>query len=594
MHRIGHVRIQNFRACQSVSLPLGPYTPLVGQNNAGKSSILEALRWALKPAALKSSDSADPKADVEVVLKIEGITPELLALIPEQQHKAAIEPYCVDGVLWIRVSASGTSKPSKEVWDPTNCGNPEDPDVWRSYPTGLPEAVSVLLPDPLFIEAMDDIGEDLGKVKAGTTIKSLLDEVMAPVLASHAELNTALETIRDVLCTSGQARSSHLKKFDDDSTKALDSFFPGLALDLDLQMLEVKEFFKAGDLHVTDQATDDRRRFDQLGTGAQRAIQMALVRYLADMKNGDPGGAACRLLLIDEPELYLHPQGVRRLRSALHKLSQSGFQVIFTTHSPLMLSRDNAADTVVVCKTKELGTITRPPLRSAVASSLQNAESQSRTLFELGNAAEVYFSRTVVLCEGKTDRRLLPLAYEQVHGRAPEADGIAFVSLGSCSDIPKALPVLEAMNIPAVAVADLDFGFTHARVGEFAILDSDAPDMLQARTVLATLAASSDVTLGENGLPTRSKNGGPSAAGAWAIFASDSAGRPIAEAVHEDLKQKAVWVWPAGCIEDVTGCEAKGEEAIADQEALLLQLDSAGIRAAMPGIHECLEWIQSK
>ncbi len=438
---------------------------------------------------------------------------------------------------------------------------------------------------------MDDIGEDLGKVKAGTTIKSLLDEVMAPVLASHTELNAALDTIRDVLCTSGQSRSSHLKKFDADSTKALDSFFPGLALELDLQVLEIKEFFRAGDLHVTDQATDDRRRFDQLGTGAQRAIQMALVRYLADTKTGGSGDVECRLLLIDEPELYLHPQGVRRLRAALHKLSQSGFQVIFTTHSPLMLSRDNAADTVIVGKTKDAGTITRPPLRSAVASALMNAESQSRTLFELGNVADVYFSSTVVLCEGKTDKRILPLAYERIYGRTPETDGIAFVSLGSCSGIPKALPVLAAMSIAAVAIADLDFGFTHARVGELALLDSAASDMAETRVVLSRLAAVQSVTLGGNGLPANSQNG--TAAQAWAMFAADIDGKKLAGSVHNDLKQKRVWVWPTGCIEDVTGFGGKGEDAIAEQEKLLLQLDSSGIQQSMPGVHACLEWILS-
>lgn len=73
-----------------------------------------------------------------------------------------------------------------------------------------------------------------------------------------------------------------------------------------------------------------------------------------------------------------------------------------------MLSRDNAADTVIVGKTKQKGTFTRLPLRIAVKDALEDAESQSRTLFELGNLAEIYFAERVVLCEGKTDRRILP------------------------------------------------------------------------------------------------------------------------------------------------------------------------------------------
>lgn len=161
------------------------------------------------------------------------------------------------------------------------------------------------------------------------------------------------------MSTDGRQRSGHLIEFDQQATKTLEHFFPGLALDLDLQVVDVKEFFKAGDLHVTDKLTGDRRRFDQMGTGAQRAIQMALIRYLAQTRSATAEYPSRRLLLIDEPELYLHPQGIRRLRQALPTLSQAGFQVVFATHSPLMLNRDNAADTVIVRKSKETGCLTR-------------------------------------------------------------------------------------------------------------------------------------------------------------------------------------------------------------------------------------------
>lgn len=47
---------------------------------------------------------------------------------------------------------------------------------------------------------------------------------------------------------------------------------------MDVPEVEIKEFFKTGDLYVTDAVSGERRRFDQMGTGAQRAIQMALIR----------------------------------------------------------------------------------------------------------------------------------------------------------------------------------------------------------------------------------------------------------------------------------------------------------------------------
>lgn len=593
MHRLSHITIQNYRACREVSIPIESFTPLVGQNNSGKSTVLKAIQWVLKPASLSIGDFGNKDAPVIVSACIDGISQEVLDRIPEQKHRKAIEPYCRNGRLWIRAKASGPGAKalSKEVWDIEQCGGDDLPEHWRVYPTGLPEAVSVLLPDPLYIEAMEDVAEDLGKAKAGSTIKSLLDEVMVPILKAHADLNTALESITNILTTDGKNRSAHLKSFDVDATAALAQFFPGLALDLDLQVVDVKEFFKAGDLHVTDKITGDRRRFDQIGTGAQRAIQMALIRYLADSRNLDVERPSRRLLLIDEPELYLHPQGVRRLRSALAQLAEVGFQVVFSTHSPMMLCRENAPDTINFRQSAGKGVVAQKPLRQAVTQALDNAQSQSRTLFELGNLAEIYFSDTVVLCEGKTDRRLLPLAYERLFHHPPEADHIAFISLGSCADIPKALPVLEAMGIKSRAVADLDFGYTNARSG--GLLPKDGPDLADIKLVLTRLQGVHGFTLNGNGLPQSEKNGGWSAADAWAIAASDADGKVIALRTHEALKIKQTWVWPLGCIEQVTACADKGEDAILEQEDKLRAMSAEDIDRDMPEFRRCFEWIKS-
>lgn len=353
---------------------------------------------------------------------------------------------------------------------------------------------------------------------------------MIPVLKAHEDLNSALDTIRSILTADGDNRSGHLKSFDSEATTALEHFFPGLELDLDLQVIDVKEFFKAGDLHVTDKLTGDRRRFDLMGTGAQRAIQMALIRYLAEIKKEESVGLARRMLLIDEPELYLHPQGVSRLRQALYTLSQSGFQVVFSTHSPMMLSRENAASTIIVNKTKEDGTTTRTPLGQAVKSALADAESQSRTLFELGNLAEIYFADKIVLCEGKTDCRLLPLAYKQLYGQPMEVDRISVISLGACSDIPKAIPVLKAMGANVCAVADLDFAFTEARKGSTPLLEKNGKDIQDAKAILKRLEPVKNFTLADNGLPT--KGAGWQAADIWAEFAKDDEGKAIVQSAH--------------------------------------------------------------
>jgi hypothetical protein len=197
----------------------------------------------------------------------------------------------------------------------------------------------------------------------------------------------------------------------------------------------------------------------------------------------------------------------------------------------------------------------------------------------------------VVLCEGKTDRRLLPLAYERLFQHPPEADHIAFISLGSCADIPKALPVLEAMGIKSRAVADLDFGYTHARSG--GLLSKDDQDLADIKLVLTRLKGVHGFTLNGNGLPQSEKNGSWSAADAWAIVGSDADGKVIALKTHEALKSKQTWVWPRGCIEQIIACADKGEDAILEQEDKLREMSAEDIDRDMPEFRRCFEWIKS-
>ncbi|MGE8182009.1 AAA family ATPase [Pseudomonas mandelii] len=43
MHGLTQIHIQNFWTCKNVYLSLGSFTPLVGQNNVGKSTVLDAI-----------------------------------------------------------------------------------------------------------------------------------------------------------------------------------------------------------------------------------------------------------------------------------------------------------------------------------------------------------------------------------------------------------------------------------------------------------------------------------------------------------------------------------------------------------------------
>ena len=141
MHKLSEIQILNYRSCKNASLPLDDFTPIVGYNNAGKSNILSAIKWLLKPSALTTDDFYDTETKVEITGIINGLSDEILDRLPANQS-TAIKPYCPNGSLQIRrvLDAPGAVKKIQNlVRDPKVLDKSAD-DAWQKFPTGIPQA----------------------------------------------------------------------------------------------------------------------------------------------------------------------------------------------------------------------------------------------------------------------------------------------------------------------------------------------------------------------------------------------------------------------------------------------------------------------
>ena len=71
----------------------------------------------------------------------------------------------------------------------------------------------------------------------------------------------------------------------------------------------------------------------ECGTGIQSMYLLTLLDVYGDISQKTDEG----ILLIEEPEVYLHPEYQRRMFEAMRKIASDN-QVIFSTHSPIMIS----------------------------------------------------------------------------------------------------------------------------------------------------------------------------------------------------------------------------------------------------------------
>lgn len=588
MHRLSHLEIKNFRSCQDCAFPLADFTPLVGYNNGGKSNVLKGISWLLKKRALSAEDFFDPETAVEISGTVSGVTADLLDHL-DKKHRDRIEKFCRGGELRLRRVQPAPSNSAKtiylEVWDPEKGGG-----GWTKNPTGIDQAISALFPEPIEIGAMEDSAEDVAKHKTTTTIGKLIGEITAPLEEQHgAEIARALDGVRKILEAEGEQRAPELTEFDKGANQLIQEFFPGISIALHLPPPEIKELFKAGTIRVYEGPDSRGRDISALGHGAQRAIQMALIRYLADLK-GRAGEANARtLLLIDEPELFLHPQAVETVRTALRTLSRSDYQVVFATHSPQMVSLDDVADCLIVRKDPGGKTFSLPTLRAAVAETLDGAKSQAATLFEFENVGQILFADRVLILEGKAERRLLPEIYRLQLGLTPAEDKTALVALGGATNVANALKILKVMGMPAKALVDLDYAFRGAISA--GILTREHPDYRACMARAAELAPELGFELAEDGFPRKSPN--MTAEAAFALLASDDAfGRGVA-ALHAELLTHGIWLWTAGSFEHHLGITGKGEEVWA---AYALELREAGCEQGIrdvEGIQGLLRWLHS-
>ncbi len=83
-----------------------------------------------------------------------------------------------------------------------------------------------------------------------------------------------------------------------------------------------------------------------VGEGFQNAIVLAILRAFEETKRQ---GA---ILLIEEPEMFLHPQMQRSLYKSLRKIGETN-QVIYTTHSPHFVSVPEYRDVFLVRRDHE-------------------------------------------------------------------------------------------------------------------------------------------------------------------------------------------------------------------------------------------------
>jgi len=185
-------------------------------------------------------------------------------------------------------------------------------------------------------------------------------------------------------------------------------------------------------------------RLDQEGDGIRSFVGTLLASKVA----------ARPLMLIDEPEAFLHPPQARKLGSILAESASTGNrQLIVATHSSdIIQGAMDASQRVVVCRMTRTGDVNRVSVLDK--SALE--ELWSRPLLRSSVAINGLFHAGAVICEGDADCRFYETLISRLERSTKTAFDLHFVHGGGKGALASFARAYKALSIPTAVIADLD------------------------------------------------------------------------------------------------------------------------------------------
>ena len=161
-----------------------------------------------------------------------------------------------------------------------------------------------------------------------------------------------------------------------------------------------------------------------------------------------------QLLLIDEPEAFLHPPLARKLGTHIAQISaERGGMVFAATHSPdfLMGCIESGSNVQIIRLSFKSGVAGAQFLDPETVAPLMRDPLLRSTSVLAG-----LFHAGVVVTEGDTDRAFYDEVNYRLVGAGRGSEATLFVRAGTKQSVPRMVQMLRSLGVPAAGIVDLD------------------------------------------------------------------------------------------------------------------------------------------
>ncbi len=406
------ITIENFRGIRNLRIPLDDLTVLIGENNTGKSTVLEALRLALvrglgsrKAGQLGEYDfhlidgTATPQTSkpVKIILHFAESRPDEWpdAIIQQLEPVPQVDTTGVYHV-WLQVGAEFNPEiDSFETrWSFRDLGGNEL--ILKN--TGPLILLQRFVP-LFFLSALRDASQEFGR--SGRFWSGFLKSIQLPD-ADRLKIEKVLEKVNAQIIDANTGLAQVIQKISEaKKLVALDSYDPVV-----LEAIPTRVFDMVGKIQVHLKSLHGAKLpLTRHGEGTQSLAVLLLFQAFTAANLAEAyTPESTPILALEEPEAHLHPSAIRSLGSFLNNMSG---QILLSSHSGDLISRvpiESLRRLYKVDGETHVGHIAKDDFTSR---ELQAIDYNIR----LTRGAYV-FSRSWLLVEGESDYHLMPLLFE--------------------------------------------------------------------------------------------------------------------------------------------------------------------------------------
>lgn len=301
---------------------------LIGNNNVGKTTILNALAF-LKTGDKKENviSKGHEQEDVSVTITIDDVD------LFEEDSLKKYNPYIEGKQLILQRSSKkntveqGRDDKSKKIaFDIKKVRVFNFQKKQFENPTGVGNTITNLIdPQIIYADMHNEDYQDFGTTKTtGKLIQNITKEFQTG--QEFSDLKKAHEK-----AFGEDGIKKYLVDTESDINKILGDQFGDSQMKFKFDFPNVSDLLKRGNILSTENGIETN--ISEKGNGLQRALALAIIQIYSRFNAKEENTQ----YLIDEPEIYLHPNAQDKLIDSLVNLSESGNQIFITTHSPYIL-----------------------------------------------------------------------------------------------------------------------------------------------------------------------------------------------------------------------------------------------------------------